>query len=86
MLTRFISPCTLHPAFNAARVHRNSQPALVTTYDRPFGGLGCATHTIFPNFGKVEYFWQAGLTAAWLFCPTGNLTRCQTYLALLRTP
>ena len=56
MLTRFISPCTHKPAFNAARVHRNSQPAFVTTYDRPFCGLGWPTHTTFPNFGKVEYF------------------------------
>jgi hypothetical protein len=62
MLTRFISPCTHKPAFNAARVHRNSQPAFVTTYDRPFCGLGWPTHTIFPNFGKVECFWEEGLT------------------------
>ena len=62
MLTRFISPCTHNPAFNAARVHRNSQPAFVTTYDRPFCGLGWPTHTTFPNFGKVEYFCGEGLT------------------------
>ncbi|MET4274378.1 malonyl CoA-acyl carrier protein transacylase [Bradyrhizobium sp. F1.2.2] len=62
MLTRFISPCMHNPAFNAARVHRNSQPAFVTTYDRPSCGLGWATHTTFPNFGKAEYFCWRGLT------------------------
>ncbi len=32
-------------------------PRFVTTYDRPFGGLGWPTHTTNPNFGKVECFW-----------------------------
>ncbi len=63
MLTRFVSPCTRKPAFNAVRVHRNSQPAFVTTYDRPLGGLGWPTHTTNPNFGKAEYFRWKGLTA-----------------------
>ena len=40
----------------------HSPPALVTTYDRPFGGLGWPTHTTNPNFGKVEYFCDKGLT------------------------
>jgi hypothetical protein len=65
-------PARNKPAFNAARVHRNSQPAFVTTYDRPFCGLGWPTHTIFPNFGKVEYFWREGLTDNLLFWLTGT--------------
>jgi hypothetical protein len=37
-------------------------PRFVTTYDRPFGGLGWVRHTTKPNFGKVEYFCDGGLT------------------------
>jgi hypothetical protein len=33
---------------------------------------GWATHTPFPNFGKVEYFCDDGLTASQVFCPTGR--------------
>ncbi len=40
-----------------------TRPAFVTTYDRPFRGLGWPTHTTNPNFGKVEYFRKRGLTA-----------------------
>jgi len=32
---------------------------------------GWATHTPFPNFGKVEYFYADGLTARQVFCPSG---------------
>src|SRR3954454_16259256 len=33
---------------------------------------GWATHTPFPNFGKVEYFCRKGLTRWRVFCPTGS--------------
>src|SRR4051812_15723713 len=33
---------------------------------------GWAMHTIFPNFGKVEYFCGEGLTGWRVFCPTGG--------------
>jgi hypothetical protein len=33
---------------------------------------GWATHTPFPNFGKVEYFRNGRLTALQVFCPSGD--------------
>src|SRR4051812_4983998 len=33
---------------------------------------GWATHTSFPNFGKVEYFCDGRLTASRVFCPSGD--------------
>jgi hypothetical protein len=54
-ITRFISPCTPDPA-STPPASTATQPAFVTTYDRPFGGLGWPTNTINQNFGKVEYF------------------------------
>jgi hypothetical protein len=48
------------------------QPAFVTTYDRPFAGLGWARDTPNQNFGKVEYFCGKGLTAIGVFCPSGS--------------
>jgi hypothetical protein len=55
-------PCHSHPRRRRPRPPQ-SLPAFVTTYDRPFGGLGWPTHTTNPNFGKVEYFCREGLTA-----------------------
>jgi hypothetical protein len=37
---------------------------------------GWTTHTSFPNFGKVEYFCEGGLTASAVFCPSGNGLFC----------
>jgi hypothetical protein len=48
-------------------------PRFVTTYDRPFGGLGWPTHTTNPNFGKVECFCDGGLTAIWTVLPDRQL-------------
>src|SRR5438132_175752 len=61
MLTRFISPCTLDPALTPP-ASTATQPAFVTTYDRPFAGLGWPTHTTNPNFGKAEYIHGGELT------------------------
>jgi hypothetical protein len=45
------------PASTAVR------PAFVTIAMRPSSlGRVTATHTPFPNFGKVEYFWPCALT------------------------
>ena len=72
MLTRSSRPACASSAFNAACVHRNSQPALETTYDRPLGGLGRSIHTTNPNFGKVEYFQGEGLTTDSSVLPRGR--------------
>ena len=60
------SPALTPPASTA------TQPASVTTYDRPFGGLGWPTHTTNPNFGKVEYFSTRALTENRAVCRTGT--------------
>ena len=71
MLTRFISPCTHKPPLTPP-ASTATQPASVTTYDRPFGGLGWPTHTTNPNFGKVEYFSTRALTENRTVCRTGT--------------
>ena len=38
-------------------------------------GPGCRKNVAIPNFGKVEYFCERGLTGfggRWVFCPTGR--------------
>jgi hypothetical protein len=47
-------PCSSHPRRRCPRPPQPS-PRFVTTYDRPFRGLGCFACTTKPNFGKVEY-------------------------------
>ena len=39
----------------------------------PLGEPGCAIHTPKPNFGKVEYFCEGGLTGWRVFFPMANL-------------
>jgi hypothetical protein len=52
------------PASTAVR------PAFVTIAMRPSSlGRVAATHTPFPKFGKVEYFYENGLTDNWGVLP-----------------
>ena len=49
------------------------RPAFVTIAIRPSSlGRVAATHTPFPNFGKVEYFWPRGLTDRLGVLPVGQ--------------
>ena len=49
------------------------RPAFVTIAIRPFSlGRVAATHTPFPNFGKVEYFRRRALTDRWGVLPVGQ--------------
>jgi hypothetical protein len=55
------------PASTAVR------PAFVTIAIRPSSlGRGEVTHTPFPNFDKVEYFWRRGLTDGLGVLPVGQ--------------
>jgi hypothetical protein len=50
-----------------------ARPAFVTIAIRPSSlGRVKATHTPFPNFGKVEYFRQGALTHGWRVLPVGR--------------
>ncbi|WP_211434694.1 hypothetical protein, partial [Bradyrhizobium diazoefficiens] len=46
---------------------------------------GWARRTPFPNFGKVEYFSEGGLTASQVFCPSGNRDAPRIWEALNST-
>jgi hypothetical protein len=49
------------------------RPAFVTIAIRPSSlGRVAATHTPYPNFGKVEYFWRHGLTGILGVLPVGQ--------------
>ena len=55
------------------RVHRKPGSRHMTTTRSPLKDEpGWATNTINPNFGKVEYFRERGLTAFAVSCPSGN--------------
>jgi len=61
----------MKPASTAAR------PAFVTIAIRPSSlGRVVTMDTPFPNFGKVEYFRQRGLTDGLVFCPPVNPRAC----------
>ena len=50
-----------------------ARSAFVTIAMRPsFMGRVAALHTIFPNFGKAEYFQDGGLTEASGVLPVGQ--------------
>jgi hypothetical protein len=56
--THLAHGCPPCDAFRADVTHVHRRPARVRDdRDTPlFNGPECALHTIFPNFGKVEYF------------------------------
>jgi hypothetical protein len=50
-----------------------ARPTFVTIAIRPSSlGRVAATHTPFPNFGKVECFWRAALTDGLGVLPDGQ--------------
>lgn len=73
-LTRFISPWSRLACPTQPRPPHPHPRSLRRTI-APLLGPECATDTAIPNFGKVEYFCEEGLTGCGVFAPTGNKDR-----------
>ncbi|MET4799799.1 hypothetical protein ABIA96_002368 [Bradyrhizobium sp. LB11.1] len=61
------APLAPNAAASTASPAREQDDSRSPLKDEP----GWATHTPFPNFDKVEYFCEEGLTRWRVFCPTG---------------